>query len=88
MIPGMEPSTIATQAALKVTFSQIEAVLKDLPVGLLPEVYEYLLELQSRDAERVPNDALRQAIEDADAGRNVNTYQTVDELFAHINATE
>ena len=34
------------------------------------------------------NDALRQAIEDADAGRNVNTYQTVDELFAHINATE
>jgi hypothetical protein len=68
-----------------VTFSQVEAVLKDIPVNLLPEVYEYLLELQSR--QDVPNEALRQAIEDVRARRNLNTYQTVDELSATLRVS-
>jgi antitoxin component of RelBE/YafQ-DinJ toxin-antitoxin module len=88
MIPGMEPSTIATPPALRVTFSQVEAALKDVPVDLLPEVYEYLLELQSRDAERIPNETTLQAMEDVRARRNLNTYQTVDELFEKLTASE
>lgn len=88
MIPDMEPRTETVPTPPWVTFAQVEAALKDVPANLLPEVYEYLLELQSRDAERVPNDDLRQAIEDVRAGRNLNTYETVDELFATITAPE
>jgi hypothetical protein len=44
MIPDMEPRTATQSAPPRVTFSQIEAVLKDMPVDLLPEVYRYLVE--------------------------------------------
>lgn len=86
MIPDMEPRTETVPTLPWVTFAQVEAVLKDVPANLLPEVYEYLLELQSR--EDVPNDDLRQAVEDVRAGRNLNTYESVDEMFAKFNAPE
>jgi hypothetical protein len=81
----MEPRT-ETAPARWVTFAQVEAALKDVPANLLPEVYEYLLELQSRG--EIPNEATLQAMEDVRARRNLNTYQTVDELFATITAPE
>jgi hypothetical protein len=86
MISAMEPRTETGPILSSVTFAQVEAALKDVPANLLPEVYEYLLELQSR--EDVPNDDLRQAIEDVRTGRNLNTYESVDELFTKINAPE
>ena len=43
MILDMEPR-VAMEPSPRVTFSQIEAVLKDMPVDLLPEVYRYLVE--------------------------------------------
>jgi hypothetical protein len=39
-------------------------------------------------ADQTPNALTRQVFEDTDAGRNLNRYQTVDELFEHINASE
>lgn len=100
MIPYMEPP-VATETVLKaagspapaesvrlrVTFGQIEAVLKDVPVDLLPEVYEYLSSLVASTTE-TPNALTRQVFEDTDAGRNLNRYQTVEALFEHINAPE
>jgi hypothetical protein len=43
----MEPQIAAEPAprVTRVTFGQIEAVLKDMPVDLLPTVYSYLVEL-------------------------------------------
>lgn len=86
MISDMEPRVV-TEPAPRVTFSQIEAVLKDVPVDLLPEVYEYLASLVA-SATETPNALTRQVFEDTDAGRNLNRYQTVDELFERINASE
>jgi hypothetical protein len=48
-------------------------------------VHEYLLELQSRDAERVPNEDTRAAIDDVRAGRLLR-FPTVEALFEPINA--
>ncbi len=36
----------STPKAMNVTFGQVEAALKALPVSLLPEVYEYLRGLE------------------------------------------
>ena len=90
MIPGMEPQ-VATQPAIRVTFNQVEAILKDVPVDLLPEVYEYLASLVASSADaRAPNELTRQVFADTDAGRNLNRYQTVEELFEtlRVNASE
>ncbi len=86
MIPDMEPRTV-TETAPRVTFSQVEAVLKEVPVDLLPEVYAFLASLVA-SASETPNALTRQVFEDTDAGRNLNRYQSVDELFEHIDASE
>ena len=85
MIPDMEPQ-VETAPVTRVTFGQVEAALKDLPVDLLPEVYAYLLELQSREDLR-PNADTRAAIDDVRAGR-LQRYPTVEALFEHINAED
>jgi hypothetical protein len=58
-----------------VTFSQIEAVLKDMPVDLLPEVYRYLVE-RLEEAEDI-------AILDA---RKDEPTQPAEEFFAELDA--
>jgi hypothetical protein len=60
-----------------VTFGQVEAALKALPVNLLPEVYEYLLNL-AEDAEDLA------AIE---ARKNEPT-RPIEEFFAELDAEE
>jgi hypothetical protein len=71
-----------------ITFGQIEALLKDIPVQLLPEVYEYLLTLSvDTDAER-PNALTQKVFEDTDAGRNLQPDQTIEEFFNRVTSTE
>ncbi|MCL5996398.1 MAG: hypothetical protein M1546_10135 [Chloroflexi bacterium] len=86
MISDMEPR-VAMEPAPRVTFGQIEAVLRDVPVDLLPEVYEYLTSLVASAIE-TPNALTRQVFEDSDAGRNMHEYRTVEELFDALNAAE
>ncbi len=86
MMTGMGPREV-TEAAPRVTFGQVEAMLKEVPVDLLPEVYEYLASLVASTAE-IPNALTRQAMEDADARRNLTRYNSVEELFKEINASD
>ncbi len=86
MIPAME-SRVETAPAPRVTFSQVETALKDLPVDLLPLVYSYIVELLE-EAEDIPNEVTLQAFADSDAGRNMHEYQTVEELFQKINTSD
>jgi hypothetical protein len=71
----------------QVTFGQVEAALRDVPVDLLPEVYEYLLTLRF-SAPHTPNARTRQVFEDTDAGRELQEDQTVDEFFTRIDTSE
>ena len=81
----MEPRTATIPApAPQVTFGQIETVLKDVPVNLLPEVYAYLVSVVA-EATEIPNALTRQAFEDSDAGRDMHEYRTVEELFDALN---
>ena len=66
-----------------ITFRQVEAALKDVPLHLLPEVYEYLLSL--RDTEpHVPNEVTRQVLEDADAGRDLTVFKDAEDMFRFL----
>ena len=67
----------ATPAPITVTFGQVEAALKALPVSLLPEVYEYLRSL-AEDAEDLA------AIE----ARKNDTTRPAEEFFAELEAEE
>jgi hypothetical protein len=71
----------------QVTFGQVEAALRDVPVDLLPEVYEYLLTLRI-PVPRIPNTRTRQVFDDTDAGQELQKDQTIDEFFTRINAPE
>jgi hypothetical protein len=75
MIPDMEPRVETAPAPPRVTFGQVEAVLKDMPVDLLPEIYEYLLE-RLEEAEDI-------AILDA---RKDEPTQPAEEFFAELDA--
>jgi hypothetical protein len=86
MILGMEPQVATAPAPPKVTFGQVEAILKDVPVDLLPEVYEYLASLVASTVE-IPNEETRAAMDDVRAGR-LQHFPTVEALFEHIHAEE
>jgi hypothetical protein len=75
MATRLEASAIPAQVS--VTFGQVEAALKAVPVNLLPEVYQYLLEL----AEEAEDLAM------IEARRNEPT-RPVEGFFAELDAEE
>ncbi len=73
---GTQPQIQDAPRSAAVTFGQVEAALKALPVNLLPEVYEYLLQL----AEEAENLAVIEA-------RQNEPTRPVEEFFAELEVS-
>jgi hypothetical protein len=67
----------ATPAPVSVTYGQVEAALKALPVNLLPEVYAYLQELAEDAADLATIEA-----------RQNEPTRPIEEFFAELDAKE